>query len=211
MKLVIIGPPGSGKGTQAQMISEKYNIPHIEAGKMLREAVADKSKLSEEEKNIMERGELLPDTFVADILTIRLMDPDAKNNFVLDGYPRTLRQAELLERISRIDLVLNIILNPIEIVKRLSGRRSCTNCNAVYNIIINPPTSPNVCDKCGGALFIRDDDKTGVIEHRIEVYNERTRPLIEYYEHRGLLVSIDGSGMIMEIFDNAIKTLENRL
>jgi adenylate kinase len=211
MKLVIIGPPGSGKGTQAQMISEKYNIPHIEAGKMLREAVADKSKLSEEEKNIMERGELLPDTFVADILTIRLMDPDAKNNFVLDGYPRTLRQAELLERITRIDLVLNILLSPVEIVKRLSGRRSCTNCNAVYNIIINPPTRPNVCDKCGGALFIRDDDKTGVIEHRIEVYNKRTRPLIEYYEHRDLLVSIDGSGMIMEIFDNAIKTVENRI
>jgi len=211
MKLVIIGPPGSGKGTQARMIAEKYNVPHIEAGKLLREAVADKSKLSDEEKNIMERGELLPDTFVADVLTIRLMEPDAKNNFVLDGYPRTLRQAELLERISRIDLVMNILLSPTEIVKRLSGRRSCTNCDAVYNVMINPPKQEGICDECKGALFIREDDRSGVIEHRIEVYNERTRPLIEYYEHRNLLVSIDGSGMILEIFDNAIKVLENRL
>jgi adenylate kinase len=211
MKLIVIGPPGSGKGTQAQMICDKFGIPHIEAGKLLREAVSDKSRLSEEEKKIMERGELLPDTFVADILTIRLMEPDARDNFVLDGYPRTLRQAELLEKITRVDLVINIILSPSEIVKRLSGRRSCKNCGQVYNIFINPPKREGICDKCNSPLFIREDDKPGVIEHRIDVYNERTKPLLEYYGHRHMMNSVDGSRSIMEIFDDIVKVLENKV
>ncbi|MCK5560485.1 MAG: nucleoside monophosphate kinase [Thermoplasmata archaeon] len=211
MKLVLIGPPGSGKGTQARMISEKHGIPHIEAGELLRKAISHKSKLTEEEKITMGKGELLPDTFVADILTIRLLEKDARNDFVLDGYPRTFKQAELLEKISNIDLVLNIRLSPEETVKRLSGRRSCTKCNAVYNTIIHPPNREGHCDVCGGALFIRDDDKPEIVIHRIDVYETRTKPLIEYYEHRGILESIDGSGSIMEIFNNASKVLEKRL
>ncbi len=211
MKLVLIGPPGSGKGTQAKMISDKYGIPHIEAGELLRRAISNKSKLSAQEKATMEKGELLPDTFVADILTIRLMEKDARADFVLDGYPRTLKQAALLEKISRIDLVLNIRLTPEEIVKRLSGRRSCTNCNAVYNTIIHPPKRPGSCDLCGSMLFTRDDDKPEIVLHRIGVYEERTKPLIEYYEHRGLLESINGSGTIMEISNNALRVLEKRL
>jgi adenylate kinase len=210
MKLIVIGPPGSGKGTQAKMICDKFSIPHIEAGRLLREAVSDKSKLSLEEKKIMERGELLPDTFVADILTIRLMEPDARDNFVLDGYPRTLRQAELLEKITRVDLVVNIRLSPSVIVKRLSGRRSCKNCGQVYNVFINPPKQEGICDKCKGPLYIREDDKPGVIEHRIEVYNERTRPLLEYYSLRHIMTPVDGSRSIMEIFDEIVKVLENK-
>ena len=211
MKLVLIGPPGSGKGTQAKMISDRYGIPHIEAGELLRQVVVNRSNLNDNEKQDMEKGELLPDLFVADILTIRLMEKDARDNFVLDGYPRTLKQAELLEKISKLDLVLNIKLSPDEIVKRLSGRRSCTQCDAVYNTFVHPPKRAGVCDECGSPLFIREDDKPEVIKHRIEIYEQRTKPLIEYYEHRQLLGTIDGSGTIIEIFNNALKILENKL
>lgn len=213
MNLVLFGPPGAGKGTQAEKISERYGIPHIATGDILRRAVARGTSLGKEAKSYMDRGELVPDRVVIGIVGERLAEPDCEKGFVLDGYPRTIEQAEALSQIldgmgKKIDLVLNVTATDEELIRRLSRRRVCERCEAVYHLDFEPPRQADICDKCGGCLYQRADDKEETIKRRLEVYREQSEPLIDYYQKKGLLVSIIGEGSISEVFDEVKEKLE---
>ncbi len=205
MNLILLGPPGAGKGTQAKMISEKYGIPQIATGDILREAVAKGTELGKKAKEYMDRGELVPDEIVIGIVKERLKQPDCEKGFILDGFPRTLAQAEALDKMleelgKKLDAVINIDVSEEEIVKRIVNRRTCRNCGAVYHLIFNPPKVEGKCDKCGGELYQRDDDKEETVRERLRVYRERTEPLIEYYKKKGLLYDVDGTKDIEGVF-----------
>ncbi len=205
MNIILLGPPGAGKGTQAKMISEKYGIPQIATGDILREAVAKGTELGKKAKEYMDRGELVPDEIVIGIVKERLKQPDCENGFILDGFPRTLAQAEALDKMleelgKKLDAVINIDVPEEEIVKRIVNRRTCKNCGAVYHLIFNPPKVEGKCDKCGGELYQRDDDKEETVRERLRVYRERTEPLIEYYKNKGLLYNVDGTKDIEGVF-----------
>lgn len=213
MNLVLFGPPGAGKGTQAEKISQSYGIPHIATGDILRRAVARGTPLGKEAKSYMDRGELVPDQVVIGIVGERLAEPDCEKGFVLDGFPRTIEQAEALWQIldgmgRKIDLVLNITANDEELIKRLSRRRVCERCEAVYHLDFDPPRQADTCDKCGGRLYQRADDREETIKRRLEVYREQSEPLIDYYQRKDLLVSIVGKGSISEVFDEIKERLE---
>ncbi|MGB9668193.1 MAG: adenylate kinase [Thermosulfidibacteraceae bacterium] len=215
MRIIMLGAPGAGKGTQASMISEKYGILQISTGDILRAAVREGTQLGIEAKKYMDRGELVPDEIVIGIVRERIVQDDCKKGFILDGFPRTVVQAEALDRMLEelgisIDYVINIDVPEEEIIKRLSGRRTCRNCQAMYHVIFNPPKKEGVCDKCGGELYQRDDDKEETIRARLEVYKKQTAPLIEYYSKRGKLVNIDGRKGINEIFTEIVNVLEKR-
>ncbi len=205
MNLILLGPPGAGKGTQAKKIVEKYGIPHIATGDILRDAVAKGTELGKKAKEYMDRGELVPDDIVIGIVKERLQQPDCEKGFLLDGFPRTLKQAEALDEMlkelgKKIDAVIYIDVPEEEIVKRIVNRRTCRKCGAVYHLIYAPPKEPNKCDKCGGELYQRDDDKEETVRQRFRVYMENTAPLIEYYEKKGLLYRVDGTKSIDEVF-----------
>ncbi len=205
MNLILLGPPGSGKGTQAKLIVEKYGIPHISTGDMLREAVAKGTELGKEAKKYMDAGKLVPDEVVIGIVKERLQQPDCEKGFILDGFPRTIPQAEALDKIleelgKKIDAVINIQVPEEEVVKRIVNRRTCKNCGAVYHLIYKPPKEDNKCDKCGGELYQRDDDKEETVRQRYKVYKEQTEPLVEYYAKKGVLYNIDGTKSIEEVF-----------
>ncbi len=205
MNLILLGPPGSGKGTQAKLIVEKYGIPQISTGDMLREAVAKGTELGKEAKKYMDAGQLVPDEVVIGIVKERLQQPDCEKGFILDGFPRTIAQAEALDKIleemgKKIDAVINIQVPEEEVVKRIVNRRTCKNCGAVYHLIYNPPKEDNKCDKCGGELYQRDDDKEETVRKRYKVYKEQTEPLVEYYAKKGILYNIDGTKSIEEVF-----------
>ncbi len=205
MNLILLGPPGSGKGTQAKLIVEKYGIPQISTGDMLREAVAKGTELGKEAKKYMDAGQLVPDEVVIGIVKERLQQPDCEKGFILDGFPRTIAQAEALDKIleemgKKIDAVINIQVPEEEVVKRIVNRRTCKNCGAVYHLIYNPPKEDNKCDKCGGELYQRDDDKEETVRKRYQVYKEQTEPLVEYYAKKGILYNIDGTKSIEEVF-----------
>ncbi len=205
MNLILLGPPGSGKGTQAKLIVEKYGIPQISTGDMLREAVAKGTELGKEAKKYMDAGQLVPDEVVIGIVKERLQQPDCEKGFILDGFPRTIAQAEALDKIleemgKKIDAVINIQVPEEEVVKRIVYRRTCKNCGAVYHLIYNPPKEDNKCDKCGGELYQRDDDKEETVRKRYKVYKEQTEPLVEYYAKKGILYNIDGTKSIEEVF-----------
>ncbi len=205
MNIILLGPPGAGKGTQAKMISEKYGIPQIATGDILREAVAKGTELGKKAKEYMDRGELVPDEIVIGIVKERLKQPDCEKGFILDGFPRTLAQAEALDKMleelgKKLDAVINIDVPEEEIVKRIVNRRTCKNCGAVYHLIFNPPKVEGKCDKCGGELYQRDDDKEETVRERLRVYRERTEPLIEYYKNKGLLYNVDGTKDIEGVF-----------
>jgi len=207
--LILLGAPGAGKGTQAKMIAEKYQIPHLATGDLLREAVTNETALGKAAKIFMDRGEFVTDQIVIDLIQERLNSVDTGNGFILDGFPRTVQQAEKLAEVEKIDLVLNIDVNFNKLLERLTGRRSCGNCGAVYHIKYNQPKNENLCDKCGSKLYQRTDDSEDVIRNRLETYNKQTKPLIQYYNERKMLRNIQGSGGIDEIFSIIIGILDN--
>ncbi|UCC66111.1 MAG: adenylate kinase [Deltaproteobacteria bacterium] len=213
MDLILLGPPGSGKGTQAQMIIERYHIPQISTGDILRAAWKEGTALGIEAKRHMDQGNLVPDEVVVGIVRERLKASDCSGGFILDGFPRTLPQAEALditlqEMERGIDHVISIEANKDELIRRLTGRRTCRNCGIMYHITFDPSQSEGICDKCGGELYQRDDDREKPIRARLQVYEKQTAPLIEYYRKKGLLRSIDGVGEIKVIFQRIIDAIE---
>ncbi|HET6466686.1 MAG TPA: adenylate kinase [Nitrospiria bacterium] len=199
MRLIFLGPPGVGKGTQAQRLSVQRSIPKISTGDILREAVKNKTSLGLQAQSFMDSGKLVPDEVVIGIIRERLKEADAREGFILDGFPRTVPQARALASMLRqdqlnIDRVLNFELSDEELIRRLSGRRSCPDCQAVYHLEFSPSLKPDRCDRCGGKLIQRSDDQPGTIRSRLEVYRSQTSPLIRFYEDEGILARIDGSG-----------------
>ncbi len=212
MNLIMLGPPGAGKGTQAKMLVDKLGIPQISTGDMLRAAVAEGTELGKKAKEYMDKGQLVPDEVVIGIVKERLAKPDCEKGFILDGFPRTVPQAEALDGIleemgRKIDYVINIVVPDEEILKRLTGRRTCKKCGAMYHVVYNPPKKEGVCDKCGGELYQRDDDKEETIKNRLKVYADQTAPLVEYYRGKGVLVDIDGTKGIDDIFQDILKAI----
>jgi len=213
MDLILLGPPGSGKGTQAKKMVERYHVPQISTGDILRAAVKEKTRLGVEAKQYMDQGRLVPDEVVVGIVRDRLKAPDCTGGFILDGFPRTVPQAEALgatvQAMNRgIDHVLSIEVDKEELLKRLGGRRTCRNCGAMFHLIFDPPKKEGVCDTCGGELYQRDDDQEKTIRARLKVYDEQTAPLIAYYREKGLLRAIDGVGGVEEIFQKIVKAIE---
>ncbi len=212
MRLVLLGAPGAGKGTQAKKLIEKYGIPQISTGDILRAAVAAGTPLGKEAKSYMDKGELVPDRIVLGMVEERLKQDDCKKGYILDGFPRNVAQAEALDKLLNalgmpLDAALSVDVPFDDLMKRLTGRRTCKACAQMYNVYFNPPKKEGVCDKCGGELFQRDDDKEATIKKRLEVYNSQTAPLIEYYSKKGILKSVKGTGSIDEIFNNLCKVL----
>lgn len=204
MRLVLLGPPGAGKGTQAKLLTVTFDVAHVSAGDLLRQAVADGSELGRTAKSIMAQGALVPDGVVIGIIEERLRKPDCAGGYILDGFPRTLRQAEALSEVltllqAPLDWVISVEVSEDDLVRRLAGRRICQACGAMFHVDTKPPTRIGICDSCGGSLFQRDDDKEDTIRHRLRVYREQTEPLIAYYNKMGLLRRIDGHGTIEEI------------
>ena len=190
MRLVLFGPPGSGKGTYGERISARYGIPHIATGDLIREEIRRGTERGRRLAEYVEKGLLVPDEEVLAILKERLSLPDCSRGFVLDGFPRTMAQAEALDRLSPPELVLNLDVGEEVIVRRLSSRRICRTCGAIYNLISAPPRRPGVCDRCGGELYQREDDKPEVIRRRLEEYARLTRPVLEFYARKGILRTI---------------------
>lgn len=213
MNLLIMGPPGAGKGSQAALIKEHYNIAHISTGNMFREAIAAKTEVGLLAKGYIDRGELVPDEVTIDIVKERLQEDDVKHGYLLDGFPRTIAQAkafaEYLKRSgNKIDKVINLVVDDTVLISRISGRRVCKDCGATYHIETNKPKLECICDVCGGNLIQREDDSVETITNRVRVYYEKTRPLLDYYRANGDLVDIQGYGEIEEIFKEIQKTLE---
>ncbi|NHW22860.1 MAG: adenylate kinase [Archaeoglobales archaeon] len=213
MNLILLGAPGAGKGTQAKFIVEKYGIPQISTGDMLREAVAKGTELGKKAKEFMSQGKLVPDEIVIGIVKERLRQKDCKGGFILDGFPRTIAQAEALDRIMaemgrKIDAVINISVPEEEIVRRIVNRRICRKCGAIYHLIYDPPKRPGICDKCGGELYQRDDDREEVVRQRFAVYRKSTQPLIDYYRKRGVLYEVDGTKDIESVKSEILSILE---
>jgi len=207
MNLIIIGPQGSGKGTQAGMISEKYNIPQIATGDIFREHLKKKTKLGKLAASYMNKGNLVPDDVVIKIVEDRLKKDDCKNGFILDGFPRNLNQAQALDKITKIELVFEIAVSEEVSIKRISGRRSCV-CGATYHIHNIPPKKENICDKCGKELFQRDDDKAEAIKKRLAIYHEETQPVIDFYDEKGIVRKMDGEEPIETVFEDISKEID---
>ena len=211
MNLILLGAPGSGKGTQAEKLGVKYGLPHISTGDIFRKKVEDKSQLASQLKRIMEKGELVPDKLVIEITGERLEQEDCSGGFILDGFPRTLPQAQELENIlaeRTIDRVIYIELSEDEIVKRLTGRRLCTVCKAGFHVVFKPPKKQNICDKCGGKLYQRDDDSEETIRQRMKVFYRQTMPLIEYYSRKKVIKKINGDKTVDEVFLELCRVIE---
>jgi adenylate kinase len=193
MNLIFLGAPGAGKGTLATLLSKEYRIPQISTGDLFRAAVKEGSELGKQVQGIMEKGELVPDSLTVELVKERLSKPDAKGGYILDGFPRTVAQADALAEFQTIDAVINFSISDELVIRRLSGRRVCRSCGAIYHIENMPPKVEDTCDRCGGELYIRDDDKIDSIKNRLRVYKEQTEPLIAYYRDRGVLRAIDSS------------------
>ena len=205
MNIILLGPPGAGKGTQAKMLIGKYQIPQISTGDILRAAVKEGTALGKEAKSFMDKGQLVPDSVVIGIVEERIQEPDCTKGYMLDGFPRTVPQAEALDGMlsklsAGIDHVVSIEVANDELVKRLTGRRTCRECGAGYHVMFDPPKVEGVCDKCGGELYQRDDDNEQTVRSRLNVYESQTLPLIDYYKAQGKIRPIDGVGEIKEIF-----------
>ncbi|MCD6435762.1 MAG: adenylate kinase [Clostridiales bacterium] len=212
MKLVLLGPPGAGKGTQAAGIVEKYNIPHISTGDIFRKNLKEGTELGFKAKGFMDRGELVPDSLVVDMVIDRLSQDDAVNGYLLDGFPRTTIQAESLNKYleksnGSLDFVLNIIVDSSVLTERAVGRRICKDCGATYHVKFNQPKVEGVCDKCGGELYQRADDNEETVVNRIKVYTDETSPLIDYYRKKEILIDIDGQKDIKKVFADIVSVL----
>ena len=215
MNIILLGPPGAGKGTQAKFISEKYSIPHISTGDIFRKNIKEKTPLGINAKEYIDKGELVPDSITISIVEERIKEKDCKNGFLLDGFPRTVYQAEALDAVlekmgSKIDYVINIASSEKEIIERLTGRRVCKVCGAGYHVTNIPPKKEGICDVCGGKLIQRDDDKLETIKNRLRVYESQTRPLIDYYTNTKILVSVDGDKGLESVFKDICNILGRR-
>ncbi len=203
MKLIFLGPPGAGKGTLAALVAERFSIPHISTGEIFRAAIREKTPLGLKVQAIIDGGQLVSDDITIALVKERLSKDDTNRGFILDGFPRTIPQAEALAGIVEVDSAVNFDIADNEVVSRLSGRRVCRGCNRNYHVVTMPPAKEGVCDKCGGELFVREDDKVDAISKRLEVYRAQTAPLIEWYRGKGKLTDIDArpaSGVILEKF-----------
>jgi adenylate kinase len=212
MNLILLGPPGAGKGTQAKMMIDKYQIPQISTGDILRAALKERTPLGLKAKEYMDKGLLVPDEVVIDIIRERLKEPDCRNGYILDGFPRTVAQAQALDKVladmhSAIDHVISIEVDKGELIKRLTGRRTCRQCGRGYHVIFDPSLNKDLCDKCQGELYQRDDDNEDTVRNRLDVYDSQTFPLIQYYKEKNLLRSIEGQGSIQQIFDRIVGVL----
>jgi adenylate kinase len=211
-RVVLLGAPGAGKGTQAKMLIQKYQIPQISTGDILRKAVADGTPLGKEAKVIMDQGGLVSDKIVLGLVEERIKQPDCKEGFILDGFPRNTAQADALDKMlvamgAPLNFALNIDVDMNDLLKRLTGRRTCKKCQQMYNIYFSAPKKEGVCDKCGGELFQRDDDKEETIKKRLDVYQKQTAPLIEYYSKKNIMKTVMGVGSIDEIFKKVTAVL----
>ena len=211
MKIIMLGAPGAGKGTQAKMIAEKYGIPHVSTGDIFRANIKNGTDLGKEAKKYMDQGLLVPDELTVKILLDRVAQPDCANGYVLDGFPRTIPQAEVLDKAlaelgEKIDYAINVDVPDENIVKRMSGRRACVTCGATYHIEHVPPKKEGVCDKCGAELILRDDDKPETVLNRLKVYHDQTQPLIDFYTAKGVLKTVDGTVDMKDVF-NAITAI----
>lgn len=212
MKIIMLGAPGAGKGTQAKMIADKYQIPHISTGDIFRANIKNGTELGKEAKKYMDQGLLVPDELTVKILLDRVAQPDCANGYVLDGFPRTIPQAEVLDKAltelnDKIDYAINVDVPDENIVKRMSGRRACVACGATYHIEHIPPRKEGVCDKCGETLILRDDDKPETVLNRLKVYNDQTQPLIDFYTKKGVLKSVDGTVDMQDVFASIVAIL----
>ena len=196
----MLGPPGAGKGTQAKKISNRYNIPRLSTGDMLRQEVKEKTEIGEIAKDYIKDGKLVPDNLIIGIVKDQLKDPSFEKGYILDGYPRTLTQAEELDKFDSIDTVLYINVPFDMLVKRISGRRLCPKCGTIYNLVYLPPKIKGTCDNCRNNIIQRDDDKEEIVIKRINTYHNQSEPLINYYKEKNILKEIDGTGAIKEIF-----------
>jgi adenylate kinase len=204
VRLVFLGPPGAGKGTQARELAREWGVPQLATGDMLREAVAAATPVGREAKRHMDEGALVPDRVVIGVVAERLAKPDAARGFILDGFPRTIAQAEALAALLKdhgwaLDRVIYFDVSEGELLRRLTGRRICRGCQAAYHLVSAPPARPGVCDRCGGELYQREDDGEATVRNRLEVYARQTAPLLDYYRQRGLLASVRGEGAIADI------------
>ena len=214
MDFILLGPPGAGKGTQAKLMIDKWNTPQVSTGDILRAAVREGTALGVEAKGFMDSGGLVPDRVVIGIIAERLREEDAADGFILDGFPRTIPQAEALQEIlddldRNIDHVISIEVDDEELVTRLTGRRMCKGCGESFHVVFNPSAKEGACDRCGDELYQRDDDKEETIRQRLAVYSEQTQPLIAYYEKQGKLRRIEGTGSIEEIFSRVLDAVGN--
>lgn len=212
MKIIMLGAPGAGKGTQAEMIAEKYKLPHISTGDIFRANIKNGTALGKEAKSYMDRGVLVPDELTVKILLDRVANEDCKNGYILDGFPRNIPQAEVLENAlnelgDKIDVAIDIEVPDEMIIRRMVGRRACTSCGATYHIENVPPKKEGICDKCGEALIIRDDDKEETVKKRLQVYREQTQPLIDFYGGKGVLKTLDGTKDMMDVFHEITEIL----
>ena len=212
MKIIMLGAPGAGKGTQAKMIAEKYGIPHISTGDIFRYNIKNGTELGKEAKKYMDQGLLVPDELTVKILLDRVAQDDCKNGYVLDGFPRTIPQAEVLEEAltklgDRIDYAINVEVPDENIVKRMGGRRACVNCGATYHIEHVPPKKEGICDNCGSELILRDDDKPETVKNRLSVYHKQTQPLIDIYNGKGVLRTVDGTVDMKDVFNAIVAIL----
>ncbi len=212
MKVIMLGAPGAGKGTQAKKIAAKYQIPHISTGDIFRANIKEGTELGTKAKAYMDKGELVPDELTCDLVVDRISKPDAANGYVLDGFPRTIPQAEALTRAlegrgEKIDFAINVEVPDENIVRRMGGRRACLKCGATYHVEYNAPKVENVCDVCQGELVLRDDDKPETVQKRLSVYHAQTQPLIDYYKAEGVLAEVDGTQDIDVVFQDITKIL----
>ena len=212
MKIIMLGAPGAGKGTQAKQIAAKYEIPHISTGDIFRANIKEGTELGKKAKAFMDKGELVPDELTCDLVVDRISKPDAAKGYVLDGFPRTIPQAEALTKAleargEKIDYAINVEVPDENIVHRMGGRRACIGCGATYHVEFNAPKVEDVCDTCGGELVLRDDDKPETVQKRLSVYHAQTQPLIDYYKKANVLVEVDGTQDINVVFQDIVKIL----
>ena len=212
MKIIMLGAPGAGKGTQAKLIAEKYGVPHISTGDIFRANIKNGTELGKEAKEYMDKGLLVPDELTVRLLLDRVVQDDCKNGYVLDGFPRTIPQAEVLDKEltklgDSVDFAVDVDVPDENIIRRMSGRRACLNSGATYHIVNIPPKKEGICDVCGSELVLRDDDQPETVKNRLKVYHDQTQPLIEYYTGKGVLRTVDGTLPMEEVFDAIVKIL----
>ena len=214
MKIIMLGAPGAGKGTQAKKIAEKYGIPHISTGDIFRANIKNQTELGRKAKSYMDQGALVPDELTLELIMDRFTNDDCKNGYVLDGFPRTIPQAEALtkalaDKQDAVDFAINVDVPDEAIVSRMSGRRACLACGGTYHIKFNPTKVEGICDACGGELVLRNDDKPETVQKRLDVYHEQTQPLIDYYQTQNILKEVDGTLALEEVFQAIIAILED--
>lgn len=212
MKIIMLGAPGAGKGTQAKMIADKYGVPHVSTGDIFRANIKNGTELGMEAKKYMDQGLLVPDELTVKILLDRVSQPDCKNGYVLDGFPRTIPQAEVLDKAlaelgESIDYAIDVDVPDENIVKRMSGRRACVSCGATYHVVHVPPKKEGICDRCGSELILRDDDKPETVKNRLDVYHKQTQPLIDFYKKKGVLKTVDGTVDMQDVFKAIVAIL----